>query len=264
MAKLGADIEFEVLNREGRVVNAAQVLLHHQRPDSLSVPEEAMHPLRYTDDSKKEEKPFVRYYRGLFEASVGVDRCYNKLELRPAPSETVSGLLDNIRNLMKHFRNTYPGYTLSTKGSMMTLGGHIHFNVKPNPGLIWWLDATIGKYMIKLDSPLRRTSKYHQLGAWRRKAHGFEYRSLSSAIFACPRAAELFLTIAKKGMDEVDAREIHNLFNRFSEPINEVDLYRSYLESIIGPPMLRELYGFVQNYEADLSTTNVLTNWLGI
>lgn len=165
---IGADPEFELINKNGHVINACN--------DNLS----------------------IAIYR-----SIGRDGSGDQVELRPLPGKIPYKVSNNIRGLLKEFSIRYPGYNLGTMGDKFPLGGHIHIGVgvpySPPTGLVVLLDDFIGKMTLELSGKAR--SCYKRLGAIRTQPHGFEYRTPPSKIFNDAIITTIVLKLAKNLAD---------------------------------------------------------------
>ena len=146
---LGGDPEFEVLDQSGELVRASD------------------------------------YFS--FEGSIGTDGAGSQLELRPRPSTTPEGFVENVRPLVAKVANM--GFILSTIGDHHPLGGHIHFGCSDPEVLI----ENVEDFLYVLDPflgiPLRETNGrarggYDVLSAWEEKPYGWEYRTPPVAYYA--------------------------------------------------------------------------------
>ena len=159
---VGADPEFEVLNKYDEVVRASDII----------------------SDC-------------YLERAIGCDGHDSTGELRPSYAYSPKGLTERIRYLIMHFHEQHPGYTMRAgAGVCEPLGGHIHFNIVLRPPQISALDAMVAvSYNRLCNMELRRGMGYGQLSEWRDQDHGSEYRSPSS--WLCdPVIAEALLSMA--------------------------------------------------------------------
>jgi hypothetical protein len=128
--------------------------------------------------------------------AIGVDGSGAQIEFRPPPSDKVEKLLDNFRTLLSLFRTKFPNFRLSFTGNVYPLGAHIHFSLPPDSMFIKILDNWLGSKLIDYSGSAR--GNYKVLSAFRKKAHGFEYRSLPSFIFAHPSLTFSVFKVAQK------------------------------------------------------------------
>lgn len=130
---------------------------------------------------------------------IGTDGAGDQLELRPDPG-TPEEVVANLRYLIKEFTITYPGYSLSVRGRLLPLGGHVHVGVPDTHrhfgrSLMDLLDMFVGRPTIDMSG--RARSGYRRLGQWEEKPWGFEYRTPPAGIFATPRLALTTLRIVE-------------------------------------------------------------------
>jgi len=163
LSKLGMDPEFE-LYWDGRIVNASR----HW---------------------------FGRDYDS---GEIGLDGSGAQIELRPHPATSPDGLVRNVQGLFRDFMaaSSSTPRDLGIQGNHYPLGAHIHFGLRPTPQggtqetdvdkFTSILDWALGGIILPLSGRARKESSYYLLSAWRTNDHGFEYRSLPSAIFANP------------------------------------------------------------------------------
>lgn len=126
---------------------------------------------------------------------IGRDGAGSQVEIRPAPSSSLSKFITNFRSILKEFSERYPGYSLGAQGNIYPLGGHIHLSVPPNRDIIALLDSWIGKLVIDLSGNAR--GSYKRLSAYETKPWGFEYRTPPAAVFLNPRVLYAVLKIIK-------------------------------------------------------------------
>lgn len=165
--KIGADPEFEVMERNGNVVEA----------------EYAMHSVGL---------------HGLFKSKIGLDGARTVGEFRPSfgDSRTVNRSLGRlIRSLDKKYQGRYQ--IKGGSGTRWSIGGHIHFSgVFPNKDLLDKLDKFISLPLRDIsDHALRSRSSYGDLGQYRNQPHGWEYRSPCSWV-SHPMIARGVLSVA--------------------------------------------------------------------
>jgi len=164
---LGADPEFEVIVR-GRVVSASDIL-----GENIELPE----------------------------GEIGVDGAGWPLELRPEPSETARGLVQNVARLLVAVPREVGGLP-STIGERYAIGGHIHvgFGGGPAPDyedVARAIDRALGDIFYSLSSKTRLKAGYGGRGDWRSQRWGVEYRTPPAAIWSHPQAALTFVGAIK-------------------------------------------------------------------
>ena len=161
---VGCDPEFELIGRDGEVHEADRIL-HEGTGANIEI---------------------------------GTDGAGSQVELRPRPSHMPETVVRNIKNLLKRFTHSYPGYKLSYDGRRFSVGGHIHSGVRGvtitnemarTMALV--MDDFIGKLVIPLAGSARQYSSYNTLTKFRVQPWGFEYRTPPAAAFANPRMAKL-------------------------------------------------------------------------
>jgi len=137
-------------------------------------------------------------YSSLGEA-IGRDGAGYQIELRPEPSTNPQELVRNIRSLLRELYSN--GYDVSATGDIHPLGGHIHFGLSIRPEdvevYVEALDDFIGRPTQILSGKARQNSEYGRLGDYRLQPHGFEYRTVPTAVWSHPRMAQITLTMAK-------------------------------------------------------------------
>lgn len=165
---LGGDPEFEVINLDGDFVPAHEVISDPDR-----------------------------------DSPVGLDGASSTGELRPDPSPTPEGLVENLRQCLKALTEDYllEGYVFSLKGKHVPLGGHVHFGFEEELS-----EQIIRRLCQALDDfvgiPLRGTNgsargSYDRLGAYELKRWGFEYRTPPATYLAHPEWARLVYKVAQ-------------------------------------------------------------------
>lgn len=122
--------------------------------------------------------------KSQFDFPIGADGHASILEVRPEPSTDVMKFCSNVEDILKETSELLDitQYDLMTGGGAFRgepLGGHIHFNIKPNIDLLNMLDDFIGGPIrnCKGGKRAQANSNYDLLGAWRSQPHGFEYRT---------------------------------------------------------------------------------------
>lgn len=175
-AILGADPEFALFTRDGRILYASRYVKHS--------------------------------------GTVGYDRqsranrgsVFPLVEVRPNPSPSPLTLFSNTQRALEAARKVLPHRrTLWVAGSFpfgkYPTGGHIHVSGVPlTTPILLALDQYLALPTMLLEQRARgrrRRQKYGRLGDFRRKEHGgFEYRTLASWLVT-PEAARAVLCLAK-------------------------------------------------------------------
>jgi hypothetical protein len=151
------------------------------------------------------------------------------LEIRPVysinpieVSDSIGSILENVSENICYlntgiYAGSMPVYNYWT-------GGHIHFGIKPCSKLLKALDnylALILMMVEKVYTARSRKTKYGELGNFRLKPHGFEYRSLSSFILS-PEITRAVLCLAK-----VIVQEYLNFNPAFINNLDDLTAYYS-------------------------------------
>jgi len=134
--------------------------------------------------------PYLEKLIPHFRRKIGRDRGGGGYiwELRPNPSTNPREVVEEIRYLFSQIAIHCPEtlqYTWLAGSSVkgLPLGGHIHFGVFLEKEMIMALDVLLAP-VVALINDQEKLKGYGQLGDWRKKAHGFEYRSLGSWLWA--------------------------------------------------------------------------------
>jgi len=171
---LGTDIEFLLVDRDGQLVPASQFFPYQGWAgyDAYRDPQNrAVHPIA---------------------------------ELRPRPSRHPLQLYRNLYAAMKlAYKRVKDANLAWLAGNQpiahLPIGGHLHFSQVPlHFLLIRVLDEYLALPFRILEDPrgVSRRPRYGMLGDVRNKAHGFEYRTLSSFIYT-PKITLATFTLAK-------------------------------------------------------------------
>ena len=132
--------------------------------------------------------------------SIGVDGAGYPLELRPNPSETARGLIQNVARLLVGVPRMLGGLP-STVGEAYAIGGHIHVGIGNAPvderALVRGLDEAIGDILYSLSPESRIKAGYGRRRDWRIQPWGIEYRTPPAAIWAHPQVALVFVGATK-------------------------------------------------------------------
>ncbi|MEM0326601.1 MAG: hypothetical protein QW733_06190, partial [Desulfurococcaceae archaeon] len=160
---IGMDIEFEVKDKEGRIL--------------------------YVDD---------KLANGY---SIGHDE--GTLELRPDPAKDPQELVENLRKLIEKFHTTYPELILSVKDTKYALGGHLHFSFtekdwkEKGESFFKACEYAIGD-TFWLSGELRKDQELWQdIGEYNIHPKTFEYKKSPSAIAYHPEFLLLTLKLVK-------------------------------------------------------------------
>ncbi|XEC97653.1 hypothetical protein AB6A23_14470 [Paenibacillus tarimensis] len=198
---IGADPEFVLLRKDGRIVSAA----------------------RYLDP---------RGAAGCDAVPVGRRLEYPVAELRPAPADSPAALAANIQRLLRQAsgRIGEPGLRWLAGGMPvpgLALGGHIHLSgAWLSTRLLRTLDSCVAMPLALVEGPGSRSRRprYGWLGDFRRQPHGgFEYRSPPSWLVS-PAAARAAFALAL-----LAARETWTLGSRYGDlPAEREPLVNAY------------------------------------
>ena len=190
---VGCDPEFELLSITGDVIEASKIV------GSICKSE----------------------LRDVYKNKYGLDGACSQVELRPSHSKNE----DDVINSIKETLDEYQSFDLTTKGDNYPLGAHIHIGAGNegtklkalfNDSLINAYDTFFGNLFYKLNG--RKRSDYSQLGQAREQPHGFEYRSLPSAVFENPEIARIVL----KGFKNI-AEKVYNKGLEYTVPLSKED-----------------------------------------
>lgn len=167
---IGADPEFEMVNRKGAVISASS---------------------HYDSEIFGNEGPFGN--------KIGLDGAGSQIELRPEPSEKPHEVVKRLKGLFQEFNAHYQNMHLGVAGDTYPLGGHIHIGVGqefiPPGGLIRMLDVFIGRPLM-VQSGRARGSYCHE-SSYERKYYGFEYRTPPASYLLKPEITRIVFKIAK-------------------------------------------------------------------
>jgi len=172
--KMGMDVEFEVKDKEGRVL--------------------------YVDDR------IAKTY------TIGHDQ--GVLELRPEPAKDPQELVENLRKLIKDFHSQHPELILSVKDTKYPLGGHLHFSFiekdwkEKETELFIACEYAIGD-SFWLSEELRRNNPdlWSDIDYCQVHAKTFEYKKSASAIAYHPEFLSLTLKLAKHWIENIPEDE---------------------------------------------------------
>ncbi len=160
--RIGMDVEFEVKDKEGKVI--------------------------YVDD---------KMAKGY---SIGHDS--GVLELRPEPAKDPQELVENLRKLIENFHKTHPELVLSSKGQKYPLGGHLHFSFtlenwkEKGESFFKTCEYAIGDSFWLSEELRRNEDLWNDIGYYQVQAKTFEYKKSASAIAYHPEFLSLTLKLA--------------------------------------------------------------------
>lgn len=165
---LGADPEFEYIDTDtGEILNCRDVGIQDRLPMGPNM-----------------------------QGRIGIDGSGSQRELRPEPSDSPEGLIENIEKLIQAGLDE----KWSLKGEKFSLGGHIHIGgVEESKDFGKLLDYYLGPLDV-LNSIVRRNSGYGKLGSSdsvRKQDHGMEYRAPPVGWLASKELARVTLRIVK-------------------------------------------------------------------
>jgi len=177
--RIGADPEFVLLRRDGRIVSPARFLAPGDAAgcDTVVVGRRVRHPVA---------------------------------ELRPDPAADPGELARHLRRLLRRAaaRITEPGLRWLAGGMPVPglgLGGHIHLSgVWLSSRLLRLLDSCVAFPLALVEDPAgrRRRPRYGTLGDFRLQPHGFEYRTPPSWLVS-PMAAQAAFALSLLGVREL-------------------------------------------------------------
>lgn len=128
-------------------------------------------------------------------AELGTDGSGDQVEVRPDPSTSPRGLVENIQKIFK-----YAQMPLSIRGRIYSLGGHIHIGMPRNNAyrqIVKVLDDFVGSPLRKVEGQAREEVGYSGLGLWRTQPWGIEYRTPPATYLANPEFARITFKIVK-------------------------------------------------------------------
>jgi hypothetical protein len=117
----------------------------------------------------------------LYQSQIGIDGAGCQIEIRPNPGN-VNVLISNIKSILDQIKDE----VILSHGNVYPLGCHVHIGV----GCSWMApsilvhayDDFIGLPCMKMNGSAR--GGYASLGQGRNQPHGYEYRSLPSAVMS--------------------------------------------------------------------------------
>ncbi|MEM1672779.1 MAG: hypothetical protein QXT86_12085 [Archaeoglobaceae archaeon] len=194
-------------------------------------------------DAEFEEMSHWRLYTPIrttleedLSGEIGTDGSGLQVEIRPRYAYSPKELVRNIKRLIE--RISFP---ISVLGHRYPLGSHIHIGLSEEligyeDCFVKLLDEFLGKRLIELSGNAR--GDYKQLGAYRVKDWGFEYRTLPSAILLNPRIARIVFKIAKNTIEYLIKHERIEL-NGYREDLKryakltdkEIDYFLAFIDN---------------------------------
>jgi len=135
-------------------------------------------------------------------SSMGLDGCESTAEIRPGYSESPVDLTSKIYQILDYGHDKEPDieFYAGHYQDDYAIGGHTHFSIEPTGEIINALDVVLGSLSNCIDDKQQRLRREHtgygKKGAYRRKPHGFEYRTPGSFLLS-PSVTLVHLTLAK-------------------------------------------------------------------
>jgi hypothetical protein len=124
---------------------------------------------------------------------IGRDGSGAQREIRPEPSTTAEGLVENISKLIEVAKDE----RWSLRGDKFSLGGHIHIGgITESRGFIQLLDHYLAPLSV-LNATARTNSSYGKAGDYRKQSYGLEYRVPPAGWLASKKLARVTLQIVK-------------------------------------------------------------------
>jgi len=160
--------------------------------------------------------PAYNYFKS--NSSFGLDGCESTAEIRPGFSESPIDLTSKIYQILQYGHEKapelefYAGHYVDN----YAIGGHTHFSLQPDSRIISALDVMLGSLSSCIDDKQqklkRESSGYGKKSAYRKKSHGFEYRTPGSFLLS-PSVTLVHLTLAKLAVvgvleDNLDFEEL--------------------------------------------------------
>ena len=154
-------------------------------------------------------------------SSFGLDGCESTAEIRPGYSESPIDLTSKIYQILEYGHDKVPDleFFAGHYQDDYAIGGHTHFSIEPEPKIIDALDFLLGSLSNCIDDKTQKLKRertgYGKKGAYRKKSHGFEYRTPGSFLLS-PSVSLVHLTLAKLAVTGVleDNLNFNELKNR--------------------------------------------------
>ena len=228
---IGCDPEFEYVDKNSRDIIEARVspLINRLRRDTSYDP---------------------------YDSAIGLDGSSAQIEIRPRPANTPDGLIWHIKHIFEEISDE----VLICNGDTYPLGCHVHIGVgnswTPPYDIINAIDDFIGIPCRKLNGTAR--GSYSELGAVRTQPHGFEYRSLPSAVTLDPRFFKIILKIIHGIVDSAVNK------SGFTYSKDRIPLDAEY-ERFISRDELAYFKEFINSYEQSYlngAEPNIIAAWV--
>lgn len=189
-------------------------------------------------------------------AHVGVDDSGAQIEFRPRPASTPEGFVESLRECYAYVADKLE-FNLSTVGNKFPLGAHIHIGAGSSailtPNIRKAFDYFLGKLLLCCSGTAR--SRYKKLGEFRVKEHGFEYRSLPTAVLHTPDIA--------KAVAETSIAICNKLYDGKSI---EVSTYGATIQDLVSIGVSEESARLLRNWRKEYPKVchmSPLSFWLG-
>ena len=251
---IGADPEFAITNRNGRVLHAGD----------------------YVEDEDNDNG-----------AEFGVDGNGVNFEVRPGPSKEPMEVVANLHDIFVRTSIDKPellrfNWLACSFRSGYPFGGHVHFGLSSHQinheNAVNFLDHYVGVVSllleVKKEGLARREDGYGGMGDLREQPWGFEYRPMSSWL-STPYVAAAILCLSKTVMYEVmnnskfewhkfavpddfhkmDQKRVLSIFPQIWADITKMHLYQTY------KPYIDLIYFLVSNKLTWLPSTSMKESW---
>lgn len=145
-------------------------------------------------------EPANRHFKS--NSSFGCDGCNSIAEIRPGFSEYPVDLTAKIKTVLEYGHEKEPELEFFAGGYVddMSIGGHLHFSISPDPKVIDALDIVLYSLSNCIDDKNQRNKRersgYGKRKAFRRNDHGFEFRTPCSWLLS-PATTLVTLTLAR-------------------------------------------------------------------
>jgi len=162
--------------------------------------------------------PANNYFKA--NSSFGLDGCDSTAEIRPGYSESPIDLTSKIFQILEYGNEKAPELEFYSGHYVESyaIGGHTHFSLQPDDKIIEALDVVLGSFSNCIDDKQQRAKReksgYGKKGAYRKKSHGFEYRTPGSFLLS-PSITLVHFTLSKLTIigvieDDLDFAEMKN------------------------------------------------------
>ncbi len=144
--------------------------------------------------------PAHQYFKSA--SSFGLDGCEAIAEIRPGFSESPVDVTSKIYQILEYGHTKAPDLEFYSGHFVdnMSLGGHLHFSIKPESNIVDALDTVLYSLSNCIDDREQRTKRekcgYGKRKATRLQPHGFEYRTPGSWLLS-PTVTLVTFTLAK-------------------------------------------------------------------